>query len=159
MERQSVRDPLHDNIPLLLRRTSRFFRLAIQDQMRPRGLGYSHWIFLRSLWVEDLITQRELCKRIGSTEPAAVIALSQLERTGYIQRSRNRTDMRQILLSVTPKGVELRDQLLPFAVELIKWSIKDVRKEDLKTFKSVLRQIEANMASALGDKLKYAKEI
>ncbi|ARP98025.1 MarR family winged helix-turn-helix transcriptional regulator [Pseudorhodoplanes sinuspersici] len=122
----------------------------MQEQMRPKGLGYSHWIFLRSLWIEDEITQRELCKRIGSTEPAAVIALSQLERTGYIQRTRNKTDMRQILLSVTPKGTQLRDELLPFAFELIKWGIKDIPKSELETFKSVLKRIEGNMALVFG---------
>ena len=60
-----IHDPLENSIPFLLRRTAKYFRLAMQNRMRRYGLGFSHWFFLRALWLEDGISQRELCKRIN----------------------------------------------------------------------------------------------
>src|SRR5215218_6270365 len=60
----SVHDPLDTSIPFLLRRTSRYFRLGMQNRLRQYDLGFSHWFFLRALWLKDGITQRELCQRI-----------------------------------------------------------------------------------------------
>jgi DNA-binding MarR family transcriptional regulator len=55
-----------------------------------------HWYFLRALWVEDGLTQRELSARVGMMEPTTVIALKGLEKAGLVRRARSRKDARRV---------------------------------------------------------------
>ena len=121
----SVHDPLDTSIPFLLRRTSRYFRLGMQNRLRQYDLGFSHWFFLRALWLKDGITQRELCQRIEAPEPAAVSALRELERQRYVRRVRDKDNKRKILVFITPKGHALREKLLPHAYELASMGVKE----------------------------------
>ena len=72
------------------------------------------WYFLRALWEEDGLSQRELSERAGSTAPAAVEQLRNMERRGYIRRERSSTDKRKVNVYLTDSGRELK-RLLPYA--------------------------------------------
>jgi DNA-binding MarR family transcriptional regulator len=145
----SVHDPLDTSIPFLLRRTSRYFRLGMQNRLRQHDLGFSHWFFLRALWLKDGITQRELCQRIEAPEPAAVGALRELERQGYIRRVRDKANMRKILVFITPKGHALREKLLPHAYELASMGVKGISEEEVVLLRSLLNKIRDNMIAGL----------
>lgn len=147
----SIHDPLEDSIPFLVRRTASYFRVAVQLALRKYGLGFSHWFFLRALWLEDGITQRELCRRIEAAEPAAVTALGGLERRGYIRRVQDTRNRRRSRIVLTPKGVDLRAELLPYASKLHAWGVRGVSKRDLAIVKSTLNRIRTNMAELLKD--------
>ena len=145
----SVHDPLDTSIPFLLRRTSRYFRLGMQNRLRQYDLGFSHWFFLRALWLKDGITQRELCKRIEAPEPAAVAALRELERQGYVRRVRDKDNMRKILVFITPKGHALRKKLLPHAYELASIGVNGIPEREVALLRSLLNRIRDNMVAAL----------
>jgi len=145
----SVHDPLDISIPFLLRRTSRYFRLGMQNRLRQYDLGFSHWFFLRALWLKDGNTQRELCQRIEAPEPAAVAALRELERQGYVRRVRDKDNMRKILVFITPKGHALREKLLPHAYELASMGLKGIPKHEVALLRSLLNKIRDNMIAAL----------
>ncbi len=151
--KESIHDPLENSIPFLLRRTARYFRLGMQSRMRNYGLGISHWFFLRALWLEDGITQRELCKRIEAAEPAAVMALGGLERSGYIRRVRDKKNLRRIHIFITPKGYALRDELLPHAFELHALGVKGISERNLTIVRATLDKIRNNMAEALNGEI------
>jgi DNA-binding MarR family transcriptional regulator len=145
----SVHDPLDTSIPFLLRRTSRYFRLGMQNRLRQYDLGFSHWFFLRALWLKDGITQRELCQRIEAPEPAAVAALRELERQGYVRRVRDQDNKRKILVFITPKGHALREKLLPHAYELASMGVKGIPEHEVALLRSLLNKIRDNMIAAL----------
>jgi len=145
----SVHDPLDTSIPFLLRRTSRYFRLGMQNRLRQYDLGFSHWFFLRALWLKDGITQRELCQRIEAPEPAAVAALRELERQGYVRRIRDKDNKRKILVFITPKGHALREKLLPHAYELASMGVKGIPEHEVALLRSLLNRIRDNMMAAL----------
>jgi DNA-binding MarR family transcriptional regulator len=145
----SIHDPLDTSIPFLLRRTSRYFRLGMQNRLRQHDLGFSHWFFLRALWLKDGVTQRELCKRIESPEPVAVAALRVLERKGYVRRVRDKDNMRKVLVFTTPKGDALREKLLPHAFELAAIGVKGIPKRELALLRRLLNRIHDNMVEAL----------
>jgi DNA-binding MarR family transcriptional regulator len=147
--RASVHDPLDTSIPFLLRRASRYFRLGIQNRLRQYDLSFSHWFFLRALWLNDGVTQRELCRRIEAPEPAAVAALRVLERKGYVRRVRDSDNLRKILVFITPKGRALREKLLPHAFELASMGVKGISEQELALLRSLLNKIHDNMVAAL----------
>jgi DNA-binding MarR family transcriptional regulator len=145
----SVHDPLDTSIPFLLRRTSRYFRLGMQNRLRRYDLGFSHWFFLRALWLKDGITQRELCQRIEAPEPAAVAALRELERQGHVRRVRDKDNKRKILVFITPKGHALREKLLPHAYELASMGVKGIPEHQVALLRSLLNRIRDNMIASL----------
>jgi DNA-binding MarR family transcriptional regulator len=151
--RASVHDPLDTSIPFLLRRTSRYFRLGIQNRLRQHDLSFSHWFFLRALWLKDGVTQRELCKRIDAPEPAAVAALRVLERKGYVRRVRDSDNLRKILVFITPRGRALREKLLPHAFELASMGVKGISEQELALLRTLLNKIHDNMIAALRPEL------
>ena len=140
---------LDTSIPFLLRRASRYFRLGIQNRLRQYDLSFSHWFFLRALWLNDGVTQRELCRRIEAPEPAAVAALRVLERKGYVRRVRDSDNLRKILVFITPKGRALREKLLPHAFELASMGVKGLSEQELALLRSLLNKIHDNMVAAL----------
>jgi DNA-binding MarR family transcriptional regulator len=154
----SIHDPLDTSIPFLLRRTSRYFRLGMQNRLRQHDLGFSHWFFLRALWLKDGVTQRELCKRIESPEPVAVAALRVLERKGYVRRVRDKQNLRKVLVFTTPKGDALREKLLPHAFELAAIGVRGIPKRDLALLRRLLNRIHDNMVIALKAELDDVSE-
>lgn len=145
----SIHDPLDTSIPFLLRRTSRYFRLGMQNRLRRYELGFSHWFFLRALWLKDGVTQRELCQRIEAPEPTAVAALRELERKGFVRRVRDKNNMRKILVFITPKGYSLREKLLPHAYDLASIGVRGIPEHEVALLRSLLNQIRDNMIAAL----------
>src|SRR3546814_13516817 len=60
------------------------------------------WRFLRQLWREDGITQRELSERVGMREPTTVVALKGLEKAGFTTRKKTAEDRRKTFIHLTP---------------------------------------------------------
>ena len=76
------------------------------------------WFFLRVLWAEDGLTQRELARRVRMTEPTAVGALKTMEERGFIGRIQDTTDRRKFYIMLTPKGRSLQPLLMPIIMQL-----------------------------------------
>ena len=129
-------------------------RRAISGSECRTACGNTTWAFRTGsscarLWLKDGITQRELCKRIEAPEPAAVAALRELERQGYVRRVRDKDNMRKILVFITPKGHALRKKLLPHAYELASMGVKGIPEHEVALLRSLLNRIRDNMVAAL----------
>ena len=64
----------------------RSFSRALERRTLEHGVSAGQWRFLRQLWLEDGITQRELSARVGMREPTTVVALKSLEAAGLVRR-------------------------------------------------------------------------
>lgn len=113
--------------------------------MSAHGVSIGHWFFLRVLWDEDGLTQRELSQRVGMMEPTTVTALNGMERRGLVQRVRNPHDRRKVNIFLTPKGRILRDTLLPAATEIQHLALRGVDPADLDRAYQVLEQVLENL--------------
>ena len=74
------------------------FVAELQTRVAEFRVSAGMWFFLRILWQEDGLTQRELSRKVGLMEPTAFITLANMEKAGLIERSRNKTDRRKISL-------------------------------------------------------------
>ena len=66
--------PPEASIGFLVRDTHRAFSRVLGAAIADAGVTIGMWFFLRALWEEDGLTQRELSRRIGMTEPTTVSA-------------------------------------------------------------------------------------
>ena len=77
-------DPTN-SIGYLTRIAFRSFSRALERRTAPHGVSSGQWRFLRQLWVEDGLTQRELSRRVGMREPTTVTAVNSLVRSGFVE--------------------------------------------------------------------------
>src|SRR5271165_6087671 len=96
----------------LVRDAHRAFQRLLERRIAPYGVSRGQWYFLRVLWINDGLSQRELSARVGMMEPTTVIALRSMEKAGLIHRVRSGDDRRKVRVLLTPKGKRLRNELL-----------------------------------------------
>jgi DNA-binding MarR family transcriptional regulator len=76
----------------------------------PHGLTYPQYIALMALWEEDGLTVKALGGRLGLDSGTLSPLLKRLEAAGYIRRARDKTDERQVLVTLTDRGDALRHE-------------------------------------------------
>jgi MarR family transcriptional regulator, organic hydroperoxide resistance regulator len=136
--------PQH-SIGYLLRDTYRAFSKVLQSRISAHGVTIGQWYFLRVLWEEDGLTQRELSQRVGMMEPTTVTALNGMEKRGYVKRVRNATDRRKVNIFLTEKGRALRSRLLPHAADVNRIAAKSVTAQDIERIRGVLNTMKENL--------------
>ena len=136
--------PQH-SIGYLLRDTYRAFSKVLQSRISAHGVTIGQWYFLRVLWEEDGLTQRELSQRVGMMEPTTVTALNGMEKRGYVKRVRNATDRRKVNIFLTEKGRALRSRLLPHAADVNRIAAKNVTMQDIERIRTVLNSMKENL--------------
>ena len=110
--------PQHESDGYLVRDAHRAFQRLLEKRITPHGVTRGQWYFLRVLWTEDGLSQRELSERVGMMEPTTVIALRSMENAGLIRRVRSKDDRRKTHVWLTPKAKRMRDGLLTLAREI-----------------------------------------
>ena len=125
----------------LLRDTFRAFSKVLAARISAHGVTIGQWYFLRVLWEEDGLTQRELSQRVGMMEPTTVTALNGMEKRGYVRRVRNTEDRRKVNVFLTRKGRSLRNKLLPYAIEVNRFATEGVSEADLEILRATLRHM------------------
>ncbi len=150
-------DPAN-SIGYLTRIAFRSFSRAMERRTLPFGVSAGQWRFLRQLWVEDGLTQRELSRRVGMREPTTVTAVNSLVRAGFVERAPSVRDRRKIHIRLTPRAKALQAELLPQVAEVNALATRGIDPDDLATFRKVLVQINANLADEADEPLVQGEE-
>lgn len=117
-EGEKQQTDIQENVTQLLRDAQRLVSRTLSDRLIKREVSIGQWYFLRALWREDGLTQRELSYRVGMMEPTTVTALNGMERKSLVRRVRNPRDRRKINIFLTEKGRALEKDLLPVEQEV-----------------------------------------
>ncbi len=108
------------------------------------------WYFLRALWHEDGLTQRELSVRVGTMEPTTLSAILVMEKKGLVRRVRNPDDRRKWHIHLTPKGRAAKAKLLPLAREVVDTAVQNLSRGEvaqlLKNLADVQKSLNATLA-------------
>src|SRR3546814_20503013 len=87
-------DP-ENSIGYLARVVFRSFSRLLERRTLTHDVSAGQWRFLRQLWREDGITQRELSESVGMREQTTVAALQGLEKAGLIPPKKTPGDRHQ----------------------------------------------------------------
>lgn len=140
-----------NSIGYLTRIAFRAFSRALELRTAPHGVSSGQWRFLRVLWQEDGITQRELSQRVGMREPTTVIALKSLERSGFIVREKRPDDRRKVHIHLTPTARALEAQLLPAVAEVNAIALAGLTEAEVSVLRKALTQVGRNLAAEADD--------
>jgi MarR family transcriptional regulator, organic hydroperoxide resistance regulator len=137
--------PLAESSGFLVRDANRAFQRLLEKRIAPYGVARGQWYFLRVLWSEDGLSQRELSARVGTMEPTTVIALRSMEKSGLIRRERSRDDKRRSQVWLTAKAQRLRDELLAIARGITDAAEDSISRDELAQFRRVIRRMTENL--------------
>jgi DNA-binding MarR family transcriptional regulator len=144
--------PNDERIARLVRVAARCFNRSLQIRLNTEKVTFGQWIFLRVLWQEDGLSQRELSERANLTEPTAHTALIRMEKLGYIIRRSDLGNKRRLHVFLTPFGWKLRDQIEPLAVEVNEIAVAGLSADEQrvlrKTLAIMIENLEADEADA-----------
>jgi DNA-binding MarR family transcriptional regulator len=151
----------NDRMAHLVKDAGRSFLRSLQVRLSAQGVSLGHWTFLRILWEQDGITQRELSQEAGVMEPTTVVALRAMEELGYIARERMPDNRKNIYVFLTPRGKALKKKLVPLAEEVNTLALRNVKTADLATTRRCLMVMLDNLArdEALGQAETGPKEL
>ena len=135
-------------LSFVVREVNRAFARALQTRIARSGVSMGQWFFLRALWEEDGLTQRELSHRVGMMEPTTVTAVNVMEGQGLVQRVRNCHDRRKMNIFLTDKGRALRNSMMPSASEIGQLAIQGISPDELELTLDVQRRVGANLNAA-----------
>jgi len=134
-----------NSVGFLARITFRSFARALEKRTMTKGVTIGQWRFLRVLWAEDGLTQRELSRRVGLREPTTVTALKSLERSELVTRAQSEEDRRRVHVFLTPKAKRLRRTLMPFVADVNRIATAGVCEADLEVMRRVLMKVNENL--------------
>src|SRR5215813_9455577 len=140
-----VEFPLAESSGFLVRDANRAFQRLLEKRIAPYGIARGQWYFLRVLWGEDGLSQRELSARVGTMEPTTVIALRSMEKSGLIRRERSSDDKRRSQVWLTAKAERLRDELLAIARGITDAAEDGISRDELAQFRRVIRRMTENL--------------
>ena len=137
--------PPDRSVGYLVREAHRAFLRALAARVSRHRVTIGMWYFLRALWEEDGLTQRELSRRVGMMEPTTATALDSMQRRGLISRTRDTGDRRKVIIRLTEEGRRLRDVLLPCAIEVNRIALEGIAAEQLSLLRDQLVHIRSNL--------------
>ncbi len=137
--------PLEQSIGTQVRRTQRLFAQDLQATLAPHDVPVGMWYFLRVLWEEDGLTQREISDRVGATAPTSVEQLRNIEARGWIIRRHSEDDRRKLHYHVTEAGRDLEQRLLYCAGEVNRAALEGLTDGEIGFLRLALVRIQENL--------------
>jgi len=141
--------PFAESVGYQIRATHRAVQRFLQLKIEPHGVSLGMWYFLRALWHEDGLTQRELSHRVGTMEPTTLSAILNMEKKGLVRRAQNKKDRRKWHVHLTSKGRALKAELIPLARDVVDTAVQGLSRKEIKQLMGGLAEIQNNLQATL----------
>jgi DNA-binding MarR family transcriptional regulator len=148
-ERTRKNARLEESLGYLVRKTHRAIVAQLDVRLVEHTISPSTWAFLRRLWDEDGLTQKELADALGLTPPTAVSAINQLEQRGLVERRLNGTDRRKRHIHLTASARQLVTELRPLAGEVNDIALADLSNVEVKELMCLLGKVSESLLRAV----------
>lgn len=102
-------------------------------------LTYTQYITMMVLWEHRELNVKEIGKKLFLDSGTLTPLLKQLEGKGYITRVRNKSDERNLMVSITPKGEELKERAKDVPAKI--GSCVNLDPEESKTLYELLYKV------------------
>ena len=143
--RKSIEYVLDNSVGYLLSITDRRLTPFLKICLSTEGISYGMWYFLRVLWEQDGLSQKELAYRTGLTQPTSVEAVRNMKKRGLIHTIDDPEDGRQMKIFLTHTGRDIKTKLLPKVAKINDLALAGISESDFKIMQRILRKIRANI--------------
>src|ERR1700694_3970178 len=136
----------NDRMAHLVKDATRALVRSLQTRLAKHEVSFGHWTFLRILWEQDGLTQRELSREAGVMEPTTFTALKAMESRGYIVRRQLAGNRRKVHIFLTASGRALKRTLVPLAETVNRVAVRGVTSADIAATRRTLMTMLVNLA-------------
>ncbi|MEZ8107438.1 MarR family winged helix-turn-helix transcriptional regulator [Vibrio splendidus] len=116
---------------------------AYQPLLKALDLTYLQYIVMMVLWEEKEINVKALGAKTHLDSGTLTPLLKRLEAKGYVLRTRSAEDERVRVITLTPAGVELKEQAQTVPVEML--CLSKMNEDELKSLKAQCEQLLGNL--------------
>ncbi|MCK8084625.1 MarR family transcriptional regulator [Vibrio sp. 1CM8B] len=116
---------------------------AYQPLLKALDLTYLQYIVMMVLWEEKEINVKALGAKTHLDSGTLTPLLKRLEVKGYVLRTRSIEDERVRVITLTPAGVELKEQAQIVPVEML--CLSKMNEDELKSLKAQCEQLLGNL--------------
>ncbi len=127
-----------------IRRLHQSMTLTMERFTQSRDISNAQWGYLRHLYFEDGLSQRELSDRVGRQGATTLSALKRLEQAGLVEVRKNQSDQRKNRIYLTSVGRELVTELMPFVRRVEEIAFRDFSEEEIKQFWNAVTRMRVN---------------
>lgn len=140
---------IEESLGYLINRAARVFAGRLATELRPFDVGIGQWAVLLHLWGSDGMTQAQLARRVAIEQPTMVRTIDRMERDGLVTRSPDPNDGRATRITLTERGWNLRDAIVPLAAKVNRTATEALTDEEVTTLKRLLAKLVATEAGTL----------
>lgn len=114
------------------------------------GITYPQYLVLGALWQADGLAIGAIAERLSLESSTITPLVKRLEAAGFVTRQRNPEDERQVIVSLTDKGVAMRQQSKCLTETLLERSglaVADIVRlnREVSALRDTLRRIPDNI--------------
>lgn len=99
---------LDEQLCFALYSTSLAMSKVYRKALAPLGLTYPQYLVMMVLWEQDNRSVSEIGERLTLDSATLTPLLKRMEAAGLIQRARSTTDERQVVVTLSPAGRDMR---------------------------------------------------
>jgi DNA-binding MarR family transcriptional regulator len=149
-QKQAV-DPLllGNQICFAVYSTAHAFNRVYKPLLDRLGLTYPQYLVMLVLWERDDVPLKDIGEKLFLDSGTLTPLLKRLEAQGLIRRTRSTEDERQVLIALTPKGRELREEARAVPQAILSNSACSVG--ELVAMKNELVSLRDRLNAALGE--------
>ena len=114
---------------------------AYRPILEALGITYTQWIIIVALWEQDNQTVGGLGEKLFLESNTLTPILKKLEELGFLNRRRDPADERQVLISLTDAGRELRDK----GVQKNLVAASGLTQEEFQTVQKMVARLRDNL--------------
>lgn len=136
-----------NSLSFLITTAELYLKAELGRRLKPYGLTQEQWAVLNLLWETNGVTQKELAVRSLKDQPNMTRILRRLEQKGLIVRKGNSEDRRSYIISITPKGQQMREATIDVALKIRQQAFAGLNLEESEKLRSMLTRISNNLLS------------
>ena len=135
---------LENQLCFLIYSTNLALNQLYRKLLTPLGITYPQYLVMLVLWEKDEITVSEIGNKLFLESSTLTPILKKLEAIQLVNRTRSKEDERQVIITLSEKGKELKQQAVNIPAHILEASSCDMTT--LLSLKDQLTQLRTNIA-------------
>ncbi len=136
MERKCPNEPF-----LMLMQTSKAIQERIRDEMSQNKLNITEFSVLEVLFYQGKQTIQQIGNRVLISSGSMTYVIDKLEQKGIIKRNDCREDRRVIHITLTAKGLNMMENIMPTYQDMVDSFFGDLSGDESKLMVNFLKKV------------------
>lgn len=131
----------------IVREVDRAFQACLERRLTPHGVNFGFWAYLRVLWDQDGLSQKELSDLVGLTGPTTHSVVKRMEEAGLIELRPVVEGKPRRAVYLSDRGRSLRSVLEPLAVDVNTLAMSELDEHEHHQLRALMLKVHESLHS------------